>query len=196
MKAKAVLLSCLMSAVVLLVGYQYSQAKPESETPGPKIGVVSIRQIFQDCKRNVKYRQEATVEQDEIVAELEKLTKEIEAEEAGLKALKAGSSDHLELMKVILEKQASLKARQEFHKQQLALKDQRWTERLYMDILRKAGEVAKQRGLDIVFENDEPELPALSGQELMMAIRTHKVLYSGGCLDITEEVMNRVDEEK
>jgi Skp family chaperone for outer membrane proteins len=196
MKAKAVLLSCVMSAVVLLVGYQHSQARSESEAPKPKIGVVSIRQIFQDCKRNVKYRQEATTEQDKIVAELEKLTKEIEAEEAGLKALKAGSGDHLELMKGILEKQASLQARQEFHKQQLALKDQRWTERLYMDILREAGEVAKQRGLDIVFENDEPELPALSGQELMMAIRTHKVLYSGGCLDITEEVMNRVDEEK
>ncbi|MHC4913002.1 MAG: OmpH/Skp family outer membrane protein [Planctomycetota bacterium] len=189
-------MSGLMGAVVLFMGYQYSRAAPENQRPETKIGVVSIRQIFQDCKRNVKYRQEATVEQEKIVAELEKLTREIEAEEAGLKALKAGSSDHLELMKVILEKRASLQARQEFHKQQLALKDQRWTERLYMDILREAGEVAKQRGLDVVFENDEPELPALSGQELMMAIRTHKVLYSGGCLDITEEVMNRVDEEK
>jgi Skp family chaperone for outer membrane proteins len=196
MKAKAVLLSCVMGAVVLLVGYQHSQARSESEAPELKIGVVSIRQIFQDCKRNVKYRQEATAEQEKIVAELEKLRKEIEAEEAGLKTLKAGSSEHLELMKGILEKQAGLQARQEFHKSQLALKDQRWTEQLYTDILREAGEVAKQRGLDVVFENDEPELPALSGQELMMAIRTHKVRYSGFCLDITEEVMNRVDEEK
>lgn len=196
MKAKAVLFICVMSAVVLLMAYQHSQAGSESEAVGPKVGVVSIRRIFQDCKRNAKYREEAGVEQDKIVAELDKLRKEIEAEEVGLKALKVGSSDYMELMKGILEKQASLQARQEFHKKQLALKDQRWTEQLYTDILREAGEVAKQRGLDIVFANDEPEFPALSAQELMMAIRTHKVLYSGGCLDITEEVMNRVDKEK
>jgi Skp family chaperone for outer membrane proteins len=196
MKAKAMFLSCLIGAVVLFSGYQYSGAEPESVKPGPKIGVVSIRRIFQDCKRNVRYRQEATAEQEQIVAELDKLRKEIEAEEAGLRTLKAGSSDYLELMKGILEKQASLQARQEFHKQQLAMKDQRWTEQLYTDILRETGEVAKEKGLDIVFENDEPELPALSAQDLMMAIRTHKVLYSGGGLDITNEVMSRVDVEK
>lgn len=196
MKAKAMFLCCFIGAVVLFAGHQYSGAEPESVKPEPKIGVVSIRRIFQDCKRNVRYRQEATAEQDKIVAELDKLRKEIEAEEAGLRTLKAGSSDYLELMKGILEKQASLQARQEFHKQQLAMKDQRWTEQLYTDILRETGEVAKQKGLDIVFENDEPELPALSAQELMMAIRTHKVLYSGGSLDITNEVMNRVDVEK
>jgi Skp family chaperone for outer membrane proteins len=196
MKAKAMFLSCLIGAVVLFSGYQYSGAEPESVKPGPKIGVVSIRRIFQDCKRNVRYRQEASAEQEQIVAELDKLRKEIEAEEAGLRTLKAGSSDYLELMKGILEKQASLQARQEFHKQQLAMKDQRWTEQLYTDILRETGEVAKEKGLDIVFENDEPELPALSAQDLMMAIRTHKVLYSGGGLDITNEVMSRVDVEK
>ncbi len=196
MRAKSLFLSGLMGVVVLFAGYQYSGAEPESVKPESKIGVVSIRRIFRDCKRNVRYRQEATAEQDKIIAELDKLRKEIEAEEAGLRTLKAGSSDYLELMKGILEKQASLQALQEFHKQQLAMKDQRWTEQLYTDILRETGEVAKQKGLDIVFENDEPELPALSAQELMMAIRTHKVLYSGGSLDITNEVMNRVDVEK
>jgi Skp family chaperone for outer membrane proteins len=138
MKAKAMFLSCLIGAVVLFSGYQYSGAEPESVKPGPKIGVVSIRRIFQDCKRNVRYRQEASAEQEQIVAELDKLRKEIEAEEAGLRTLKAGSSDYLELMKGILEKQASLQARQEFHKQQLAMKDQRWTEQLYTDILRES----------------------------------------------------------
>ncbi|UCF42659.1 MAG: OmpH family outer membrane protein [Planctomycetota bacterium] len=195
MRAKAIFLSFLIGVVVLFMGYQHSRAAPASDRAQPKIGVVGIRQIFQDCKRNVKYRQEAAAEQDKVVVELGKLKREIEVEEAGLKALKAGSSDYLDLMKAVLEKQASLQARQEYHKQQMALKDQRWTEQLYTEILRETAAVAKQKGLDIVFEKDEPELPALSGQELMMIIRTHSVLYSGGCLDITEEVMNRVDEE-
>jgi Skp family chaperone for outer membrane proteins len=196
MRVRAIFLSSLIGAVVLFMGYQHSRAASASDRAQPRIGVVGIRQIFQDCKRNVRYRQEATAEQDKIIAELDKLKKEIEVEEAGLKALKAGSSDYLDIMKALLEKQASLQARQEYYKQQMALKDQRWTEQLYTEILRETAAVAKQKGLDIVLEKDEPELPALSAQELMMIIRTHSVLYSGGCLDITDEVMNRVDAEK
>jgi Skp family chaperone for outer membrane proteins len=196
MRAKVVLLSCLAVIVVVFTGYQRGRAAPADDGARPKIGVVDIRQIFQDCKRNVKYRDEATAEQQKIITELDRLKKEIEAEEAGLKALKAGSSDYLDQMKAVLEKQASLQAKQDYHKQQMALKDQRWTEHLYTDILRETAAVAKQKGLDIVLEKDEPELPALSAQELMMIIRTHSVLYSGGCLDITGEVMNLVDAEK
>jgi Skp family chaperone for outer membrane proteins len=196
MRAKAILLSFLIGVVIVFVGYQRGRAAPAGDGAQPKIGVVGIRRIFQDCKRNVKYREEATAEQQKIIAELGKLKSEIEADEAGLKALKAGSSDYLDLMKAVLEKQASLQAKQDYHKQQLALKDQRWTEELYTDILRETAAVAKQKGLDIVLEKDEPELPALSAQELMMIIRTHSVLYSGGCPDITDEVINRVDAEK
>jgi len=96
-------------------------------------------------------------------------------------------------LKELLEKQAKFEAQQQFYKQQIELKDKRWTEQLYKDILRETCEVAKQKGLDLVLERDEPELPALSAFDLMTIIRTHKLLYSGGCLDITEEVMGRID---
>ena len=198
MKIKIMILSCLIGVVFLFMGYERSLAKPKKKTvtPGLRIGVVSIRKIFLDCKRNAKYREESVAEQDRAIAELEKLSKEIEAEEAGLKALKAGSSDHLSSMKEILEKRAKFKAAQEFHERQIALKDRQWTEELYKDILRETSEVAEQKGLDMVFEKDEIELPALSANELMLTIRTHKLLYSGGCLDITDEVMARLDGEK
>jgi len=186
-------LSFIAGAVVLSLAYEYSQAASKSEQLQSKIGVVSIQRVFQQCKRNTEYREETDVEQEKIIAELDKLSKEIEAERAGLKTLKTGSSDHLALMKGIFEKQAKLQAQREFHKQQITLKDQRWTEQLYQDILRITGEVAKQKGLDLVFEKDEIELPAASANDLMLTIRTHKLLYCGGCLDISDEVMTRLD---
>lgn len=193
MKIRAVVLIILVGAVVLSFAHQYSRADSKLNTGGPAIGVVSVRRIFQDCERNAKYRQEALAEQDRIVAELEKLAKEIEAEKAGLKTLKPASDDHLAQTKEILERQASLQAQREFHKQHIELKDQRWTEQLYKDILEQTSKVAKQKGLDLVFEKDEIDLPAPSANELMLAIRTHKVLYSEGCLDITEAVMAGLD---
>jgi len=172
----------------------------------PKIGVVSIRKIFRDCKRTAQYRQEVTDEFQRTEAEENKLNDEIQAQKAGLRTLKIGSESYMAQVKEILEKQASLQAKQEFkqaslqakqefNKQQRALKEQRITEKIYGDILRITGEVAKEKGLDLVFEASEPQLPALSPTELELSMGTHKLLYGGGCSDITDEVISRLDSE-
>ncbi len=161
-----------------------------------KIGVVSVEKIFQDCKRSVKYREEAIAERDRANAELGKLKAEIDAEKEGLKTLKAGSSDYMVLMKEVLTKQANLQVQQTFYEQQMALKEQKMVEELYKDILRETSEVAKQKDLDLVFERSEPELSAPSAKELTVTISTHKLVYSGELLDITDEVMARLDSEE
>jgi len=161
-----------------------------------KIGVVSVEKIFQDCKRSVKYREEAIAERDRVNAELGKLKAEIDAEKEGLKTLKAGSSDYMSLMKEVLTKQANLQVQQTFYEQQMALKEQKMVEGLYKDILRETSEVAKQKDLDLVFERSKPELSAPSAKELTVTISTHKLVYSGELLDITDEVMARLDSEE
>ena len=163
---------------------------------GPKIGVISVQKIFQDCRRSVKYREEAMAEWDRVNAELGKLKAEVDAGKEGLRTLKVGSSDHMALVKEVLTKQANLQVQQTFYEQQRALKEQKMVEGLYKDILRETSEVAKQKGLDFVFERSEPELPAPSAKELTETISTHKLIYGGGLLDITEEVMTRLDSEE
>lgn len=56
------------------------------ENPVSNVGVVSIRKIFADCKRNAKYRDQVIAEQGRIAAELDRLSREIEAQNQGLKA--------------------------------------------------------------------------------------------------------------
>ena len=196
MKIRTIVLSFLLGAVVLSMGYEYSRAEPKADKPSSKIGVVNIQRIFSICKRNAKYEEETKAEQNKLNAELEKLVAEIRAEEAGLKTLKPGSSDRIAQVEEILTKQAGLQTKEEIYKRRLELKYQLFIEGLYKDILRETTEVAKQKGLDLVQVKDEIEFPALSVSDAMMAIRTHKLLYSGGCLDITDEVMARVDKEK
>lgn len=197
MKTKTIVLVCLAVIVALPMTGEYSRAGSKRAPKSTmEIGVVSILKIFQNCKKNEKYRQSVTAERARTEAEMEKLSKEIEAEEAGLRTLKIGSDDHLARAKQILTKQASLQAQQEFYKQQAALKEQQWAEKVYKDILRITAEVAKKKGLDIVLEKDEPEFPLSNYTELMTVISTHKVLYSSGCVDISDEVMARLDAEK
>jgi len=193
MKIKTMVLSCLVGLGVLFVGYEFSRAEAGADEASVKVGVVNVRRIFRDCKRNITYRAEAVAEQSRVREELGKLAKEIEFAEAGLKALKRGSDDHLAQVKAILEKRANLNALQEYNKQQRGLKDKRWTEGLYEEILRVTGELAEEKGLGLVFDKDEPAFPASSSDELMLTLSTNKLLYSGGCLDITDEVIARLD---
>ncbi|MBE3143588.1 MAG: OmpH family outer membrane protein [Planctomycetes bacterium] len=158
-----------------------------------KIGVVSVRKIFQDCKRNTKYRQEMSAERDKLEAELESLSKDIDASKSKLKMLKPGSADYLSGMKDVLDKQGSLQAKQEYFKRQMDMREQVVVEQLFKDVVKATGEVAKNKGFDIILEKSEPDLPAANSNELTLTISTHKVLYSAGCEDITNAVMAKVD---
>ncbi len=186
-------MGCFIGVIFLSVGYEHSRAGQKVDTTGPKIGVISVRKVLRNCKRSAKYKVEVLADQGRKNAELEKLSKEIEAQEAGLKVLKPGSADYIAQLKELIDKRYNLEAQQDFNKQQNALKYHRWTEDLYKGILQVTKDLAGQKGLDLVFGNDEPEFPVASAEELWMTISTHKMLYSAGCLDLTNEVIARLD---
>jgi Skp family chaperone for outer membrane proteins len=195
MKVKTMVLGCLAGVVILATGYEYSQAQSKGDTPSSKIGIVSILKVFRDCKRSAAHRTEFNAEQSKIGAALKTLSKEIEKQEAGLKALKPESSDYLAQRKELIDKQARLEAEQKFYKEQAILKQYKWSKELYQDILRITSELAEQKGLDLVLRKDEIDLLALSVNEISETVRSHKVLYSGGCVDISDGVLARLDKE-
>lgn len=196
MKIRAVVLSCLIGAIVLSMGYGYSRAESKAEERSFRIGVVNVRKIFRDCKKGERHRVELSVEESKVNAVLQKLKREIEVAEAGLGVLRRDSSDYLELERDAAQKRGSYLSQKKFFEKQLELRDRRWTEELYKGILEEAREVGKQKDLDLVFAEKQPSFPMPSIAELMMTIETHKLLYCRGCLDITNEVMARLDEEE
>ena len=195
MKVRVIVLSSLICAVVLCVGYEYSWAESEAEKPLLKMGVVSVRMIFRECERRKEHDMKLKQEEDRVNAELNKLQKEIIAAEAGLDTLKPESSDYLELDRDVKQKRASYQSQKEFYERQLGLKDRQWTQGFYKDILRVTGEIAAEKDLDLVFERSEPDFSIVSGAELLVTIQTHKLLYSAGCSDITGDVLARLDEK-
>ena len=180
-----------MTAIREMIEQQVKLNVKKAEMPA--MGMVSLRKIFRDCKRTAQYRQETNAERQRIDTELTNLDNEIQAQRAGLKTLKIGSDNYMAQVKEILEKQASLQAKQDFYKQQLALKEQKLTESIYADILRITRDIAGEKGLELVFEVSEPDLPASNPTELELSMGTHKLLFGGGCQDITDEVIKRLD---
>ena len=83
-----------------------------------------------------------------------------------------------------------------FINQHRALKDTQWTELLYKEILQITTELAKQKGLILVVEVNEPIFPMPNYEALMIALQGHKVLYSAGCVDLTAEVTAETDKRE
>jgi hypothetical protein len=135
------------------------------------------------------------VERQTMEAKLDRLAKEIDAEEAGLNLLSPGSSDYMAQLERIYNKRASYQAKKELYNKKISLREQKITEELYGDILRATAAIAEEKGLDLVFERSEPDLPAPSPAQLELAMGTHKLLYSTGCVDISSEVMVRIDSQ-
>ncbi len=171
--SKVIIISFLVAVVGLSICYDYGRAG-QADIFSAKIGVVSVRKIIQECKRVAKYKQESENEKILLSAELMKLDKEISDDTNSLKVLRPGTSDYMAQLKQVLEKEASLKAKQEFYDRQRTLNEQKMMGDLYEEISQIAGKAAEQKGLALVLRKDE-------------------LLYSGGCTDITEEVKAQLD---
>jgi Skp family chaperone for outer membrane proteins len=193
MKNRMIVLVCFLSAAVLFVNQQYSSAQPNDSTLN--IGVISIDRALRDCKATANFRERVTAEIKKRNAKMEQLNTEIQALEAGLKsgALVVGSEDYFKQHLDLATKEANLQALTEYYPQQQNVEQQIWTQQLYQKILKTTKELAEEKGLPLVLERTEPDF---SQRDLGMLISTYKVIYSGGCVDITDDVIARLDVEE
>jgi len=192
MKSRTVVLSVVICAVALLVTFDYSGAAPAAGGSTLKVGVVSVRTVFNKTRQQLEYRTKAIARQGRSRTQLEAQAKEVAADEAELKTLQPGTADYLEQLQSVLSKRSKLESQQEFLKQQRMLEDKLWMEKLYKETLKIVNAVAKEKGLDLVLERTEPTFP-ISSEELMATFSTHKVLYAGAEMDLTKEVTARLD---
>jgi Skp family chaperone for outer membrane proteins len=182
-------LVCVMLSLAVL---EYGRAAAPATGPAAKVGVVSMREVFKASGKHKQYSAQAMARQAQARAQLDNLRKEIEGDEAELKTLRQGTPDYTQQLQVVLEKRAKMQSQQEFLKQQSMLDDKKWLEDLYQAFAKATKDLAQEKGLDMVLERTEPEFPVPS-DELMTTLYMHKVLYAGGCVDLTAEVTARLD---
>jgi Skp family chaperone for outer membrane proteins len=185
-------LVCVMLSLAVM---EYGRAASPATGPTPKVGVVSMREVFKASSKHKQYSAGAMARQSYARTQLDGLRKDVEGEEAELKALKQGTPDYTQQLQVVLEKRAKTQSQQEFLKQQSMLEDKKWLEDLYQAFAKATKNLAQEKGLDMVLERTEPEFPVPS-DELMTTLYMHKVLYAGGCIDLTVEVTARLDADE
>ena len=195
MNGKVAVSSVVIGALAMLVVLDHGRAASQMTSPTSKIGVVSMRDVFKNSKKHMQYTGQAMSRQARIRSELDNLKKEVDGQEAELKTFKQGTADYTQQLQVLFEKRSKLQSQQEFVKQQSMLEDKKWLEDLYQAFQRAAQAIAQEKGLELVLERTEPEFP-IPSDELMSTLYMHKVLYAGGCVDLTDEVTTRLDADE
>ncbi len=193
MKLRTLILGLIISILALSAGYQYTNAATGNDPVVVKVGTVRIRKVLRDCQKNASYRAQFLAEQKKFQDEVRTLQSQADQIEAGLSALKPGTAEYLKNMKKLMSLQSEIELKKQYNNQERLAKDHRWTEDLYQQILEIVDEIATERGLDLVLEANKPEFPLPSSEELMMALRTHTVLYDAGAVDLTADTIKRLD---
>ena len=193
MKIKTLISGCLMGIIVLFLVHPFGEAQPLASEPASNIGVVSIEKALQNCQATAKFKERTTAEKNQMDTEEKKLSDEIDMLRGTLQALVPNSADWLVQYKEMVKKEGELKGLKELNPQIRAMRAHQWTERLYPEILRITKELAAKKNLALVLAIEEPEFPTQRYEELVMTLRTHKALYTGGCMDLTNEVIVELD---
>ncbi|NLH16526.1 MAG: OmpH family outer membrane protein [Phycisphaerae bacterium] len=194
MKSKGIVFGGLLIGLLTMIGYQQGQVSAAKSAVSPaKVGVVSIDKILKNSKKHEAWKKTMDAEEARIRAEFDKAKSELDLLQADMKTRTKGSEDYQKLGREYAEKEALLKAKDSYYEQEMTTKVQAWTETLYQDIQKRVGEVAKKNGLDIVIAREDTEYPAVSMRDLLLTIRTNKVMYYSDSLDITDEVLASLD---
>lgn len=204
MKTKDIVTIVFLAGLSLVVvGLEYSLAAKEKTIMSPKIGIVSVREVFENCQMKAEVEKSLAAEGEKRFAELKKLDESVESDKSALSKRKENSQDYMELLQALMIKQSQLDAQKGFFQQELAVKEMQGKEKIYRKILEVIASVAQEKGLDMIFSRDDnylnrPDLgpPAQSPADLVLTTKTHKLLYFNPSLDITADVLGAMSKSK
>jgi Skp family chaperone for outer membrane proteins len=183
------------AAVVALAAWA-GIGRAQSSRPGAnftRLAVCDVSSVFNKYQRASDLSIEFNGRRDRVKAEDDEKLKQMDAQAAMIKELATGSKKYDEevekLQKMDAERQVWRKIQE-----QTVMRDYRLaTEQMYNEINTTIAAVAKEQGFDIVLYRDSVELNSETPTELLGKIALRKVLYNDPSLDITDQVIERVN---
>jgi len=190
----------LIVAAALLLGgvllMRHSSAQQADVTPGPtSVAVCDIEAIFRNYDRATELLDRLNEERVRIKNEYEQRGKAVQALELELGALKEGSEEYegrlQEIQRLGIESNTYL----QFSESLIRRKHHGLTEEMYREILAGIAQIAQEKGIDLILYRDEQVAQSSNdAMELLTQIRNRKVLYSREGLDITQVVLERLNQ--
>ena len=192
MTARRSILAFAFAAVSALVAAPFAAAQDV-----PRIAVVNPAKVFNEMQETKDLKQKMEADRKTITDEGQRRGQEVEDAKKRRALFNEGTDDFNKANKEYLEKVIAAQAWQELIKADLQRQQKSQMKNLFEKIEQATKEVAEAKKLDLVIVEQKTDLPSdldqINVDQLRGLINQRTVLYNNGRLDITSEVLARVD---
>jgi Skp family chaperone for outer membrane proteins len=200
----AIVLFCIAAVLGWGLAQSTGQVKtteaPSSASPraaANSLAVLDLVRVFAECDQIKNLNEMIRRKSEEVAAEASQRKKVIEDKREQLTAFQSGTTDYdvrrKELMRLNIEANVWLKTSED---EVEGLKFE-WTRIIYEKAVKAAGDLAEQRGIAAVIQRVEfkPDEIESNVQALRRMIQERTVIYNAPELDITDDVIRRLNVE-
>jgi len=164
-------------------------------TSAGEIAVVDVARIFEQYKLTQDLESSFEQQQRELTSQAEKKRESLDQMRRSLAAFDPTSQDYTKRENEMLKAEVEYQVWSTVEQKRLKSEHQNWLRRIYHDTQRVIGDIARSRGYDLVLTYDRLLEDASDSTSLRQQILLQKVIYYNDQMDITEEVLTRLNSE-
>jgi Skp family chaperone for outer membrane proteins len=194
MKITFVRMPIICLAFALLASFACTNVNlANAEAEDFKIGVVDIGGIFEKYQKRIDLDQELKEQEKEFQDEINKKRKEIIDLDEETQLLDLGSESRGNNENLLERKNVELEGYAKFAERQLLKKYKNFFEYIYQEVVQKVEEIGKQNNFDLIIKKEEPELKSGQISDLQFKIGIRTVLYHSASVNITSDVIDKLN---
>lgn len=184
----------LLTALLLPAALCLADPPQDQQTAEPNIAVVNLAQVFDGYRMTKDLEQQFDNRRRAIGDQAENRRFAVEKQLAALQAFDPASRDYAERREELRRMEFEFKVWVSMEEQRLKDEHMGWLRRIYDDVREVVADVARARGIDLILTYDElsPDVP--DSLALRREILLKKVLYFNDRVDLTAEVLGRLNE--
>jgi len=178
---------------ILLLRDSLAQSPSPAAAPAARVAVCDVQQIFTGYNKATDLLAKLNDKRQALAAELEQRSKAIESLQQEMDALKKGSSEYQSRLAEVERLRIDLAVSRQFGEAKILAEHRQLTMEMYDEMVSAISQVAKDRGVEVVLHADRGLMETDETMELLAQIRVRTVLYWEPSLDITQEVLARLN---
>lgn len=150
--------------------------------------------VFAEYQRQKDLTEEMHTVEDQTQGEVNRRKDEIDKLQATIDAMSQDDPTLVKRMRELFQLQLDAKNWLDLRQAEMAREVGLWSRRIYGELVAAAEEIAQREGYDVVLYMSPPEIVGFDPDTVKEQIRGRKVIYSSPNVDITQAVLDKLNE--
>lgn len=164
-----------------------------SAAGGTRVAVVDLVRIFNEFDQTKVLNQKMSALEDELRGDEQRKTAEIESQRNAVKAFAPDSAEYKKQNEILKRLMIDYQVWKNMKQEEVAAAHLRWINRTYKTVEDEVANIAKSQGFQLVITREELDTSINDSKVMLKQIVSRKVLFSDPSVDLTDEVLARLN---